>query len=182
MLSGCVLRSLVCTWQFWWRRWDLKGYFTAEKWKIFLDKHHTTSQDAKKVWCSTKSGSKHKKSSEVCSGNWPRGYAEQLEFFFVANGVTDSKQKKAFPLSNFPTGTYQLTKDLVAPILLGEDSLTYYKIAKRLQKQLKPQKSALAARYEFDNRARKVGETVSQYVAVLRHLATDYKFNDAMRL
>jgi len=44
-------------------------------------------------------------------------YAEQLEFFLVANGVTGSKQKKAFPLSNFPTGTYQLTKDLVAPIL-----------------------------------------------------------------
>ena len=109
-------------------------------------------------------------------------YAEQLEFFFVANGVTDSKQKKAFPFSNFPTGTYQLTKDLVAPILLGEDSLTYYKIAKRLQKQLKPQRSALAARYEFDNRARKVGETVSQYVAVQRHLGKGYKFNDAMRL
>ena len=109
-------------------------------------------------------------------------YAEQLEFFFVANGVTDSKQKKAFPFSNFPTGTYQLTKDLVAPILLGEDSLAYYKIAKRLQKQLKPQRSAPAARYEFDNRARKVGETVSQYVAVQRHLAKGYKFNDAMRL
>ena len=105
-------------------------------------------------------------------------YAEQLQFFFMANGVTDSKQKKVVPLSNFPTRTYQLTKDLVAPILL-EDSLTY---VKRLQKQLKPQKSALAARYEFDNRVRKVGETVSQYVAVLRHLATDYKFNDAMRL
>ena len=27
-------------------------------------------------------------------------YAEQLEFFFVANGVTDSKQKKAVLLTN----------------------------------------------------------------------------------
>ena len=64
-------------------------------------------------------------------------YAEQLEFF-MAYGVTDSKQKKAVLLTNFPTGTYQLTKDLVAPILLGEDSLTYDTIAKRFQKQLKP--------------------------------------------
>ena len=107
-------------------------------------------------------------------------YAEELEFFFVANGVTDSKQKKAVLLTNLPTETYQLAKDLMAPILLREDSLTYDTIVERLQKQLKPQKSALVARYEFDNRARNAGETVSQYVAVLKHLATDCKFNDAM--
>ena len=109
-------------------------------------------------------------------------YAEQLDFFFVANGVTDSKQKKAVLLTNLPTETYQLAKDLMAPILLREDSLTYDTIVERLQKQLKPQKSALVARYEFDNRSRNAGETVSQYVAVLKHLATDCKFNDAMRL
>ena len=109
-------------------------------------------------------------------------YAEQLEFFFVANGVTDPKQKKAVLLTNLPTETYQLAKDLVAPTSLREDSLTYDMIVERLQKQLKPQKSALVARYEFDNRARNAGETVSQYVAVLKHLATECKFNEAMRL
>ena len=87
-------------------------------------------------------------------------YAEQLEFF-VANGVTDSEQKKAVLLTNLPTKTYQLAKDLVAPILLREDSLTYDTIVERLQKQLKPQESALVARYEFDNQARNAGETVS---------------------
>ena len=45
-------------------------------------------------------------------------YAEELEFFFVANGVTDSKQKKAVLLTNLPTETYQLAKDLMAPILI----------------------------------------------------------------
>ena len=106
-------------------------------------------------------------------------YAEQLEFF-MAYGVTDSKQKKAVLLTNFPTGTYQLTKDSVAQILFGEDSLKYDTIVKSFQKQLKPQTSALAARYEFHNPARKAGETLSQYVAVLRHLVTDRKFKDAM--
>ena len=109
-------------------------------------------------------------------------YAEQLEFFFVANGVTDPKQKKAVLLSNLSAETYQLAKDLVAPTSLREDSLTYDTIVERLQKQLKPQKSALVARYEFDNRARNAGETVSQYVAVLKHLATECKLNEAMRL
>jgi len=32
-------------------------------------------------------------------------YAEQLEFFFGANGVTDLKQKKAVLLTNLPTET-----------------------------------------------------------------------------
>ena len=70
----------------------------------------------------------------------------------------------------------------MAPILLGEDSLTYDTTVERLQKQLELQKSALVARYEFDKRARKAGETVSHYAAVLKHQATDCKFNDAMRL
>ena len=103
-------------------------------------------------------------------------YAEQLEFFFVANGVTDPKQKKAILLTNLPTETYQMAKDLVAPTLLREDSLTYDTIVERLRKQLKPQKSALVTRYKFDNQAQNTGETVSQYVAVLKHLATEYKF------
>ncbi|CAB4018206.1 Hypothetical predicted protein [Paramuricea clavata] len=109
-------------------------------------------------------------------------YAEQLEFFFVANSVTDAKQKKAVLLTNMPAETYQLTKDLFAPHLLKEGTITYEAIVERLQKQLKPQKSALVARYEFDNRARNAGETVSEYVAVLKHLATECKFNETMRL
>ena len=109
-------------------------------------------------------------------------YAEQLEFFFMTNGVTNPKQKKAVLLTNLPTETYQLAKDLVVPTSLREDSLTYDTIVERLQKKLKPQKSALVARYEFDNRVRNAGETVSQYVAVLKHLATECKFNEAMRL
>ena len=69
-------------------------------------------------------------------------YAEQLDFFFLANGVTESKQKKTVLITNLPTETYQLAKDLMAPTLLREDSLTYDTIVNRLQKQLKPQKPA----------------------------------------
>ena len=47
---------------------------------------------------------------------------------------------------------------------------------------MKPLKSALVARYELDNRARKTGETVSEYVAILRHLAAECKFNEDMQL
>ena len=79
-------------------------------------------------------------------------YAEQLEFFFVANSVTDAKQKKAVLLTNMPAETYQLTKDLFAPHLLKEDTIAYKAIVERPQKQLKPQKLALVTRYEFHAR------------------------------
>ena len=80
-----------------------------------------------------------------------KAYAQQLEFSCVANGVIYSKQKKAVLLTNLPSETYQLAKDLMALILLREDSLLYDMIIERLQKQLKPQKLALVTRYEFDN-------------------------------
>lgn len=108
-----------------------------------------------------------------------KAYPEQLEFFFLANGVTDLKQKKAVLLTDLPTEMYQLAKDLMA-LMLREDSLMYDTIIECLQKQLlKPPKSALVSRYEFDNQANNAGETVSQYVAVLKRLAADCKFNDA---
>ena len=100
----------------------------------------------------------------------------------MANTVTDGKQKKAVLFTNLPAETYQLAKDLFAPNRLKEDTITYEVIVERLQKQLKLQKSALVARYEFDNRARNHGETVSEYVAVLKHLAAECKFNETMRL
>ena len=65
---------------------------------------------------------------------------------------------------------------------IRETSVIYEGIVERLQRQLKPLKSALVERHELDNRAIKTGETVSEYVAVLKHLATECKFNEAMRL
>ena len=89
-----------------------------------------------------------------------KAYPEQLEFFFMANGVPNLKQKKAILLTDLPSEMYQLAKDLMA-LILREDSLMYDTSVECLRKQLKPQKSALVSRYEFDNRARNTGETES---------------------
>ena len=110
----------------------------------------------------------------VVGTDW-ESYTEQLDFYFLANGVKEPKTK------NLPVETYQLAKDLVAPAQLKDDAITYDIIVERMQKQLKPERSALVARYEFDNRARNSGESVSHYVATLKHLATECKFGEAMR-
>ena len=108
-------------------------------------------------------------------------YTEQLDFYFLANGVTEPKTKKAILLTNLPVETYQLAKDLVAPTQLKDDAIIYDIIVERMQKQLKPERSALVARYEFNNQARNSCESVSHYVATLKHLATECKFGEAMR-
>ena len=63
-----------------------------------------------------------------------KAYPEQLEFFFLASGVTDLKQKKAVLLTDLPTEMFQLAKDLFA-LMLREDSLMYDTIVECLQKQ-----------------------------------------------
>ena len=57
----------------------------------------------------------------------------------------------------------------------------YTVIGKRIQKQRKPERSALVARYEFDNRAGNSGESVNYHVAILKHLPAECKFGEAMR-
>ena len=50
----------------------------------------------------------------VPGSDW-QSYTEQLEFFFLANGVEDATKKKAILLANEPAETFQLIKDLLAP-------------------------------------------------------------------
>ena len=81
-------------------------------------------------------------------------------------------------LTNLPVETYQLAKDLVAPAQLKDDGITYDSIVERMQKQLKPERSVLIARYEFDNWARNSGESVSHYVATLKHLEEQQRMEE----
>ena len=99
----------------------------------------------------------------VVGADW-ESYTEQLDFHFLANGVKEPKTKKAVLFTNLPVETYQLVKDLVAPEQLKDDTITYDIIMERMQKQLKPERSALVARYEFDNDT-KPGIPVSRLVS-----------------
>ena len=79
--------------------------------------------------------------------------------------------------------TYQplKDKDLLVPATPKDADGSYSVIVDRLQNHTKPEKSALVARYEFDKRSRQVGESVSNYVATLKHLASECKFSDVTR-
>ena len=69
-------------------------------------------------------------------------YTEQLGFYFLVNGITEAKTKKAVLLTNLSAENYQLARNLVAPTQLKDDAITYTVIEERMQKQLKPERSA----------------------------------------
>ena len=54
-------------------------------------------------------------------------------------------------------------------------------LVERLQKHTEPEKSSLVARKELDNQSRQVGEPGSDYVATLKHLASECKFSEVTR-
>ena len=113
---------------------------------------------------------------------WTGSYTpNSCVFIFFANRVTEAKTNKAVLSTNLLAENYQLAKYLVAPTQLKGDAFMYIAIEERMQKQLKLERSALVARYEFDNWAGNSDESVSYYVATLNHLATECKFGEAMR-
>lgn len=57
----------------------------------------------------------------VVGADW-ESYTEQLDFYFLANGIKEPKTMKAVLLTNLPVETYQLAKDLVAPTQLKDDA------------------------------------------------------------
>ena len=69
-------------------------------------------------------------------------YTEQLGFYFLANGITEAKTKKAVLLTNLSVETYQLAKNLVDPTQLKDGAITSTVIEELIQKQLKPESSA----------------------------------------
>ena len=51
--------------------------------------------------------------------DWPQ-YVERLEYFFVANGITDAGKKRAVLLSVIGTATYKTLRNVLSPVKPGE--------------------------------------------------------------
>ena len=83
----------------------------------------------------------------VVGTDW-ESYTQQLDLYFLANGVKEPKTKKAVLLQNLAIG------EGFGPSQPKDDIITfpYNIIVERMQKQLKPERSALVVGYEFDNR------------------------------
>ena len=71
---------------------------------------------------------------------------------------------------------YSLLRDLLAPD--KPDSKTFKELAETLQAHYDPKPLVIAERFTFHSRSQKPGESVGEFVAKLRRLATNCKFGN----
>ena len=109
-------------------------------------------------------------------------YLERVQLYFEANGVPEDKQVPIL-LSSIGSSTYTLLSDLLAPAV--PKSKTLAEITEVLKKHYEPKRAVIAERFHFHKRDQAMGESIADYDAALRRLATHCKFegylNDALR-
>nr|XP_055071051.1 uncharacterized protein K02A2.6-like [Misgurnus anguillicaudatus] len=109
-------------------------------------------------------------------------YIERFEHFIEANSI-DVDKKVPVLLSVVGGKTYGLLRSLIAPEKLREKSFKH--ITDTLQQHFSPKPLIIAERFRFHRRNQEEGESVTQYVAVLRGLSEHCEFgghlDDALR-
>ena len=102
-------------------------------------------------------------------------YLERVENYFSANKIQDDLKVAVF-LNAIGRDTYSLLRNLLAPRKLSEQSLPTLTMA--LKEHYEPQKVVIAERFHFYKRHQAAGESIVDYVAELRKLATHCDFKD----
>ena len=108
---------------------------------------------------------------------WPQ-YVERLGFFFIANSITTAEKKRAIFLSVVGAATYKVLRNLISPELPSEKS--YDELVSVLEQHYNPAPSEIVERFRFYCRTRKPGESVANFLAQLRSLATRCNYGDSL--
>ena len=100
-------------------------------------------------------------------------YLERVKLFFEANEIPREKQVAVF-LSSVGATAYALLRDLLAPTKPKDKSLD--DLFKTLREHYNPTPLVIAERFSFHSRAQSSTESVAEYIAELRRLATHCQF------
>ena len=95
-------------------------------------------------------------------------YEERLQFYLIANKVTNAARKRAILLNVCGTQTYKLLRSLLPEGTLNTKS--YEELVQLLQKHYDPKPLPIVQRLYFNTRTRTSGELMADYVAALRGL------------
>lgn len=100
-------------------------------------------------------------------------YEQRISSYFAVNAIPKELQVHAF-ITLIGPKTYRLLRDLVAPAEPTAKSIEELKEV--LRGHLSPKPSVIAERAKFHARRQKDSETISDFVAALKHLAQTCKF------
>ena len=117
-----------------------------------------------------------------------RNWIARLEWYFEDNDIAEKKNIGTAAVPNLvdnpkrlstlmklvPADTYDIIVDTVRP--RNVQDMTYTEIKDMMQDKFEPVRNKRTARYDFDKRERKVGESVEQYIAELKRLEKDCDF------
>ena len=102
-------------------------------------------------------------------------YIACLQNYFIANNIAEDKTAKHQAIL-CTMSTYRLIKSLAAPS--KPECVSFENLVKVVEGHHDPEPFATVQRLKFHSRCRQPGETVSMYVAELRHIAEHCKFNN----
>ena len=100
-------------------------------------------------------------------------YLERFLLFVAANGISDDKKVPTL-LTVVGATHYTLIRGLVSPELLKDK--TFDELIDLLKKHYDPQPIVIAERFHFYQRSQKPDETITNYLASLRKLASRCEF------
>ena len=105
--------------------------------------------------------SKHGKIGEFDpeQDNWEL-YVERMNFYFVANNVTQEGKKKATLLTEMGGKAYQVIRNLLVPSTPGK--ATFNQIGTLMQEHTKPTPSVIVQRFKFNTRDRQPNESTAE--------------------
>jgi hypothetical protein len=101
-------------------------------------------------------------------------YLERMQMFFEVNNVEDAKRVPVLLTAN--GAKYSLLRDLVSPATPREKSLD--ELVKVLKDHFEPKPLVIAERYRFYHRDQRTDESIAEYLAVLKKLASTCKFRN----
>ena len=109
-----------------------------------------------------------------------KSYTERLVQYFAANDVDSAEKKRAILLSVCGPATYQLIRNILAPVKPTERSFT--DLVDLVEQHKNPKPSVIVQRYNFNTRRQQPGESIAAYTAELRKIAEHCSFGDTLEV
>ena len=98
--------------------------------------------------------------------------------YFSANEITEAKQKKSILLASVGNDTFKLIRNLIGKEQLKAETTTLDVIVQRVKNHLAPRPNYIFARSDFFDCVRKPGQSVAEFIVVLRKLSEHCKFTN----